>query len=135
MARYQETDLLFTRDGDLVFDENDLKLTAGPDFVVQSVYNRLKSVKVDWYYDNAGADLEDYLGQPNIPETGKAIEQRVIQSLTEDGLLDSDNIFVKVVPINRTAIATYVFVKLPEMTDPLQFKVLINLDGDIEIEM
>lgn len=130
-------DLALTGDGDLMLNESgDLALVEGPSFVVQSVYNRIKSVTVDWFYDNIGADLIDFLGYPNTRDTAKCIEARLISTLTAGGLLDTDSIFVKVVPVSRTTLSAFVFIKLTEDENesPVGFEISINLDGGVSVK-
>jgi hypothetical protein len=134
VARYAGTDLLLTPDGDLlVGEEGDLLLTRGTGYVVQSIYNRLKSVSADWFYDQVGADLEDFLGQPNSSETGAAVEERIISALTGDGLLAPEDLLVKVVPAGETQLACFVFARLAGAERPFSFRVTVDLEGGVSV--
>lgn len=135
MPRYGETDLMLTPDGDLVLDTNgDLRKTSGADFIKQSVYNCLRSITVDWFYDNIGADLEDFLGRPNSRETAEAMEEQVLRALTTTGLVAEEDLFIKVTPLNRTTIGLFVFVKVPEIEKPIGFQANIDLDGGVSVK-
>lgn len=134
MPRYGGVDLLLTSDGDLlVGEEGDLLLTWGTGYVVQSIYNRLKSVSANWFYDQVGADLEDFLGQPNSPETGAAVEERIVNTLTQDDLLDPEDLLVKVVPAGETQLACFVFVRLAGAERPFSFRVMVDLESGVSI--
>jgi len=130
-------DLALTRDGDLLLDDSgNLALAEGPAFVVQSAYNRIKSVTVDWFYDNVGADLVDFLGYPNTRDTGRQIEERLVKVLTGDGLVDRDSLFVKVVPVSKTTLSAFVFLKLTDSENdaPVGFEIAVNLDGGVSVK-
>lgn len=129
-------DLMLTEDGDLVVADNgDLQTVDGAAFIIQSIRNRLKSVSTDWFYDHIGADLIDFLGRPNTRETGNMITERVIETLTFDGLVSPDNLFIKAVPTDYSTITLFVFVKLDEMDSPVGFQVDLNLDSGATVKL
>lgn len=121
---------MLSEDGDIVLDyAGDIMLAEGTDYVIQSVRNRLKSVTVDWFYDNIGADLIDFLGYPNSRETADAIKERIVSSLTHDGLIAEEDLFVRIVPIDSVTLNIFVFVKTVDMWEPVGFKVDLNLNN------
>lgn len=98
---YDSIDLDFTWDGDLLLDkQGDLKDTS--DDMLLSFKNEItsliKSDLSDWREEpGLGADLGDFIGEPNIIETGSRIENRVKSALLPIAI-ESD-IAVRVVPV------------------------------------
>lgn len=134
MARLDVNDLLLTEDGDLVLDEErDLALASGVTYVAQQVYCRLKSVASDWFYDYVGADLEKFLGYPNTRETAEALSEKVKETLTQDGLLEPQELFIKPVPLDREMITLFVFIKVAENSEPICFQVNVDLEGRVSV--
>jgi len=134
MAKYSGCDLMLSSDGDLMLNENgDLATVSGPGFVIQSVYSRLKSVTVNWFYDNTGADLEDFLGRPNSRETAAAVTDRIRTTLTSDGLVSESELLVKATPLSRTVIGIFVFLKLEGVDGLVGFEVDVDLDGTVAV--
>jgi hypothetical protein len=106
---YDSIDLDWTWDGDFIIDQQgDLKDTS-EDLLLSlrnEIFTVVKSDLQDWREDpNVGADLGDFVGEPNIATTGKAIEQRVRVSLA--AIINSSDIDVRVIPvgIHRVLIA------------------------------
>lgn len=129
------TDLMLTHDGDLYLDERgDLATVSGDNFIVQSVYNRLRSVTVGWFYDHVGADLEDFIGKPNTRETADVMARQVLAALTADGLVGEEDLFIKPVPLDRSVVALFVFVRLAGSDKPAGFQVEVDLDGGVSVK-
>ena len=82
-------DLRLTDDGDLVIGPNgDLELVWGDEQIAQEVIFRLKTTIGDWLLaPHVGADLESFIGEPNVPLVRAAIEKQIRDSLTQDNLL------------------------------------------------
>jgi len=97
-------DIRFTEDGDLVVGETgDLDLVWGDEQIAQEVLFRLKTTLGDWTLSpNVGADLEKYIGEPNIPITHALIESQVIKAITRGNLLVFPS--VRAVPIGENEV-------------------------------
>lgn len=124
MARnYDSIDFDFTWDGDLARDQNgDIKDTSYD--VLQSIRNEIftivKSDLGDWREESSiGADLGDFIGEPNVKETAINIKDRIVNSLS---LIASNNdINVKVIPTgtHKVLILIQLFV-LPTLENRLK---------------
>jgi len=99
---YDDIDLDFTWDGDYITDETgDLKDTSYD--LLQSLKNqillRIKSDLNDWREDpNVGADLGDYIGEPNNQTTAKSMSARIRGSVLD--VIAASDIDVRIVPIS-----------------------------------
>lgn len=129
---------LMLKDGDIVFDNG---TNLGLNFseidsetsIAQTIYCRLKSCTIDWFYDDVGADLEQLLGEPNTEENANRGSSLIINSLTKDGLISEDNIVVKPIPIDNFTINYYVAISLKNGVN-LKYEVSLALNSGISIK-
>lgn len=136
MARLDKMDLKLTEDGDLVIEERDLATVIKQDFISQSARTRIKVSDPEWYdhqMESIGANLEDLIGMPNSPETAELGVERIGEALTRGGLLDSEDIYIRPVPVSRYYIVFYTFIRTTENGEPLGFEVLFNLQSGLEL--
>jgi hypothetical protein len=125
-------DLTLSPDGDFIISGSDFKLSEGDDFLTQSARNRIKSIKIDWFYDNIGADLEEILGEPNtrdVAETGKG---KILNCLTEDDLFSQDEVYIKAAPTGRNSVLYIVVLKSKSGT-PIVLNVTLDLAKGITL--
>jgi hypothetical protein len=128
VARYDRTDLTLTSAGDLA-------LTAGGDlatvnqlqYQAQQALCRVKSVTVDWLYDNVGADLEDLLGLENNPATAELFKTKVKAALTQGGFLEEQDIYAEVIPTDKAKLVMFLFLNSPFAQDATGFEVSLDL--------
>jgi hypothetical protein len=139
MGKYNGTDLRLTPDGDLAIERGDLSTVTKQEYISQSARNRIRIADPEWIdyqIDEIGANLEDLIGLPNNPETASMGVDKIGRCLTRDGLLDSDDIYIRPVPISRTVMIFYVFIKIPVSefeSGTLGFEVLFNLENGLTI--
>lgn len=138
MARKDTIDLELTPDGDLVLDSktNDIAVVHKQHYIAQSARIRIQVTDPEWkdyQVDQIGANLEDLIGLPNTQETAIEGIERIIYTLTKDGLLDTEEIYIKPVPVSKYVIAFYVFIKIPEVPESIGFEVLFNLATGLAI--
>ena len=134
-------DLKFTEDGDLeLFSNNDNSMrdnytseVTEVNLIIQNIKHRIKSVKIDWFYDHIGADLEQILGMENSKETATLGSNLIKESLTFDGYIKSEDIYIKPTPTDIFSISYLVAVKIGE-DSMLQFKVFVALNSGINVE-
>jgi hypothetical protein len=98
---YDSIDLDFTWDGDFLVDsQGDLKDTK-EDILLSfrnEVFTVIKSSLKDWREEpGVGASLDDFVGEPNVADTGKAIEQRVRSALIV--ITSANDLNVRVIPV------------------------------------
>jgi len=80
---YNEKDIKFSKNGDIVLKDGDFDVTKGTESLEQDVYNRAKTNNPDWYlHDGIGADLEDLRGEPNTKEVGERGASSLFSALT-----------------------------------------------------
>lgn len=105
---YDNVDFYWTFDGDfIVGPSGDLHDTSDDSLrsLVQEVKTRLMSDQWDWsIFPRVGAGLSDLVGQPNNRETAEDGKAKIISALSRDGLVNSEDISVKYVPISRDLI-------------------------------
>lgn len=104
MSLYDSIDLLWTWDGDFATgDDGDIKDTKEDALLSlrQEIATVVKSEIGDWESDPAiGATLSDFLGEPNSRENGEAIESRISIKLVETGVVQREDVDVKVTPVS-----------------------------------
>jgi hypothetical protein len=98
---YDSIDLDMSWDGDLILDKSkDLKDTSD-DMLLSfqnQIFKRVKSDLKDWRDEpQIGAGLGDFVGETNITEIGKLMEDRIRASLLD--IVNSNDLEVRVVPI------------------------------------
>lgn len=136
MANLDVIDLELTPDGDLTIHDGDLGIVQKQEYIAQSVRNRVKISDPEWYdtmIQNIGANLEDLIGLPNNQETAEKGVVQIGDALTRDGLLDSEDIYIRPVPVSRYFIVFYLFVRTTEEGEPLGFELLFNLESGLMI--
>lgn len=121
-------DIFLTADGDFeITNTGDLRLVTDNDLIAQYVRCVLDSSSPDWFYDEVGADLEDYLGEPNTRQTAESAKQKILTALTRDGLIAQEDILVEAVPISKTEIRFFVFINSGNPDLPMGFDVSLQL--------
>lgn len=136
MAKYNLSDLQLTEDGDFVIENNDLALVRKQKYVIQSVRNRLKVSDPDWWdyqLSQIGANLEDIQGMPNNPDTAKLGIKLIGKSLTQDGLIDQEDLYIQPTPINKDVILFFIYVNQEYEGKPIGFEVAFNLHTGLAV--
>jgi hypothetical protein len=112
-------DLSMTDDGDLIVDETgDLELSFGTDVLQDDVTVRLNTNEQEWFHHPwLGATLDDLLGEPNTRDTGKWGADKISDSLTEDGYIDSADLSVYTIPASKEEILYYIVIDCGEDED------------------
>lgn len=125
--RHSGFDIAITDAGDLQVDiSNDVAIISNIEYVAQSVKNRIRSVANNWYYDNIGADIEKFIGQPNTQDTANKIESAITSSLTYDGFCNNEDVAVFASPLNSVTVLIGVFIDTDFQDDPISFSVELN---------
>ena len=110
MPSYLDTlDCSFGWNGDLDIDSGDIKTTKSD--LLQSTLDQIhleaKSETEDWeIYKNKGANLDDFIGEPNTRRIGNSIRDRLTISVVSSEIVNKRDLSIRVVPvhINRVLI-------------------------------
>ena len=139
-------DFSFLPEGDIIVDENnhDIKTSSDYDLKIALAYNRIKSITHDWFVDNIGANLEELIGRPCTIANVKYGKQKIIESLTYDGLWSEEDVYVSSKIENNTRIIYSVYLKIYETAnandiimnresaalaeDPVSYEITAELD-------
>ena len=101
---YDRTDLAWSTRGDLVIGHNGDIMDTYEDplrSLYQEVRTRVMSVLGDWIlYPDLGANIEDFVGEPNTKLTAEAIKTKIVASITRNGLIHNADLQVKYSPID-----------------------------------
>lgn len=103
---------------------------------VQLTINRIKAIKIDWYLDHIGADLEEILGFPNTKDTQNIFENKIISALTYDNYFNSNDIYIELVSSLPTNLYYKVYIR--RLDDPTLSNIIsikINLMGSVNITL
>jgi len=113
---YDRTDLTWSRRGDLAIGHNGDIMDTYEDplrSLYQEIRTRTMSVLGDWKnYPDLGANLEDFVGEPNSKRTAEAIKIRIVASITRNGLVNNSDLNVKYTPIDIDKIMFRISVKV-----------------------
>ena len=100
------TDIAMTYDTDIDFEDGDLMLCNGVDCLKRKVYGLLVTEVGDWkLYPDEGASLTPFVGKRNTRETGRMIEEYIIDKIQPHVI--PANVAVKVVPMSRESVKCY----------------------------
>lgn len=116
MGNYDTNDLDFTWDGDfMIGKDGDLADTS--DDLIRSLENEVRTVVrseiADWQkHPIIGANLSDYRGEANTRKTGEKIQERIISSIVEVGIVRSGDIDCKVIPVSRHQVLAMVNIRV-----------------------
>jgi hypothetical protein len=104
---YDAIDARFFWNGDYSLKDGDLADTS-EDYLLsllQEVHSVVASSLRDWEnYPQYGATLDDFLGEPNIPSTASAISDRLKISLISAGIVEEQDLAIKVVPVHMNRV-------------------------------
>lgn len=123
-------DIKMTPDGDLSIKGNDLELVNGHDWFIQEVMKILKTNNPDWeLHPNAGASLEDFVGQPNTRDVGRAMETRIYEKISEEGLNFPGKLTVRAVPLSTHEVYVYILLEVEDIRISVSKKVFDLVNG------
>jgi phage baseplate assembly protein W len=110
----QLQDIALDPSGDLIVDETgDIATVTGLDAFQQEILFRLKTHIGDyWLQPLCGASLDTLIGLPLSDNTGSIAESLIINALTHDGLLTTNNITVNSYPQNATTLGIIISINL-----------------------
>jgi hypothetical protein len=119
MDKYNEVDIGFYQfdesgspiiEGDVVFENGDIKLTGEFESARQDITNRIRTQTGDWRsHPKIGGDLELLEGEPNTRDTANRGVNQINQTLTFDNRFNPDDITIRPVPVRLDQIDYYVF--------------------------
>lgn len=100
---YDDFDLRFTWNGDFLVSNGDFD--ASLDDPLQSLKDQIHSICASIFDDwettpNRAADLDDFIGEPNIPTTAAALSDRIRIALVSNNVVEADDLKIKVMPVH-----------------------------------
>lgn len=104
---YDKNDLFWTFQSDLFISDGDIADTNHDPLrsLYQEIRTRLQSEIGDWtLYPSIGATLRDFIGKANNKMTAEALKSRIIVSLTQDGLINQEDLNIVYAPIDHDKI-------------------------------
>lgn len=136
-------DFYLTNDGDLeLIQENDSEekvINSILDTEKDSLRNqiamcRILSVTHDWFYDNVGADLEQIIGEAVTTNTLKTGKELILNSLTKNDFISSDDIKIESLVTSPNSIGYNVYIKqMYNQNYFIMFEVTLDLIKGVEI--
>ena len=109
------TDLAFSKNGDFIIENGDLKDSTWEAWEGhrQMIRSRVLGIEGDWkLYPGISANLDQEIGKLNTRERGANVVKRILQALTFDGAYQTQNLKVKAVPVSKTAIVAVVILSV-----------------------
>jgi len=99
---YDSIDMRWDDNGDyLLSEDGDFQDTSSDtiESFVAEIKSVLRSELGDWEkHPNYAADLREFIGEPNNPETAKRIENRIIYSLVQNNVVSRSDVSARLVP-------------------------------------
>jgi len=113
---YDNTDLFWTSRGDyLIGGDGDISDTEYDPLrsVVQEIKTRIEADQGDWKnFPSVGADIADFVGEPNNVTTAEAVKTRIISALARDGFINTNDMKVKYMPVDRDKLLVRIIIKV-----------------------
>ena len=102
---YDKSDLYWTTRGDyLIGNEGDVMDTEYDPLrsFIQELKTRVESDQGDWVvFPTVGADLRDYVGEPNNATVAEGIKTRLLAAFARDGFVLNQDMKIQYMPIDR----------------------------------
>lgn len=115
MASYYDAiDVSWSGNGDIMpSHQGDISDTSGD--TIQSLIDQIaiviSSSLNDWaIYPSRGTGIEDFIGEPNVRDTADRIHDRVRISLVSAGVVNEEDLEVRVIPISIHKVMVVIFV-------------------------
>lgn len=133
-------DFMLLPEGEILMDPDSHDITTVNDneLKVQLAYNRIKSISMDWFVDNVGADLEELIGKPCNHATVERGRLKIMQVLTVDELWNESEMYVSSQVLSNIHIIYTVYLKLYKeeeyspfslvSSDPYAYEITAELD-------
>lgn len=137
MTRTKARDFKMTANGDILLVDGEERVGEATDYesLMQTMKVRVMSSDpdvIDPTEEDFCCNLEDLIGLPNSLETAQLGVERITRSLTHDGLVQQEDLYVRPTPVNNTMMVFFVFVK-KESGENMYFEVIINLEVGVTI--
>lgn len=97
-------------DGDLSTESGYLLDVSGQDANIQLVMCIISSVSYDWFYDNIGCDLEQFIGLPCNDSTLSSGANAILNSIVKTKLFNADDIKIESKKIDNEFIGYTVYI-------------------------
>ena len=117
---YDELDLAWSSNGDISLGTNGDLLDTSTD-TIRSLREQVGIICAssinDWVvYPSKGATLSDFIGEPNTPDTADAISDRLRLALTSAGVVNEEDLSIRVIPIQLHKVMIVVRIEAVETT-------------------
>ena len=129
MIFYSDIDIKVSPSGDLTINSRgDLDLADPSGVLKQDIAFRLMTEYNDFTpHPDIGANLNELVGEPNTRENARIGEQKIIQSLTQDGRIATSDLTVTGVPVSLYNCAYFIFIR--------DGKTILNVTPDFSLDM
>lgn len=120
--------------GELQLDDltYDIHKKEGNENKIQLSISRIKSVASNWFYDNAGADLELIIGKPCNADTAETGKTMISNALTMDNLWkENEFIIVSEISNNKKTISYTIYFKIYQQDSEIPSSATINVLLDL----
>ena len=119
-SNYDKIDLRYTWNGDfLPSEEGDLADTSIDQIqtVIEMIQLVVNSAVADWReHTGLGAGLEDFIGEPNLRETGDQIRDRIKSTLVINNIVREQDLSINITPVGNHAVL--IIIKLAALATP-----------------
>lgn len=126
-------DFKITDDGELVYDNGTglVEQTINDDLLRQHCVCRIKSVVGDWFNTSIGANLEEFLGEPNNQDTVNDIIGKIKSSIRDKVPSETD---VFIIPkVDRESVSLVTFIKGRVSKTPIVINTTIDIVNGVTI--
>jgi len=107
-------DVLLSYDGDIEFENGDLKLCTGLDCLKRDIYKLLITEPGDWpLFPEEGASPNKFTGEQNTRDNGKLLEKYLVEKIQPHVI--PATVIAKVVPVSRESVKVYLDINIVGM--------------------
>lgn len=110
-AIYDNVDVRFNWSGDFNLKNGDLEDCSSDTLLsLKEQLNIICSSSLgDWeLYPNRGANLDDFIGEPNTRNTASRIKSRLQLAILSTGLITDSDLSIKIIPVSKYALMTII---------------------------
>ncbi len=134
------SDILFTYDGDVEFENGDIKLCHGLECMKRDIFKLLITSPGDWKLaPEEGASPNKFIGEQNTRDNAKKLENYLIEKIQSH--ITPAAVNAKVIPISRESVKVYLelniagldIVNIPFTMDFINGFIYTDIDEEADI--
>lgn len=126
-------DFMISDDGELVYNNGigHIEKATNDNLLRQHCVIRIKSVVNDWFNTTLGANLEEFLGEPNNQDTINDIIDRIKSSIS-DKVSNENDVFI-IPKVEREEVSLVTFIRGRVSKTPIVINIKLDIVNGVTI--